>query len=785
MKVGLYTVSLFRQVTGIEKVGIFLADALIAHGHSVVWITPPGPNPPLESLPAGVSVEFLPYGITPEHVDRVKAIAEQCNLDVIVAMTTNGVASIFPLALRGLNTAFVFSEHNQPDFYVKQWWGIGKDFSAKMAMRDALINAANKVHVLRASCAPEELVAANKVHVIPNAVEPTQLRASPPVDHRPIKFISIGRLSPEKGLQDAILAFEILKDKIPEWEYKIFGDGPLLSELEALTKRLRLSGRIKFMGHTSTPLHSLAESHLLLMPSKFEGWPLVAGEAQSVGLPIIGFRDCDSLSEAFGPSSGAQLLNARSPLALAEEMHHIVCDHQHWHQLSENGLEASRRRTPQIISAQWIELLQCAVNEKNRRSQNDTETSRALELLKSEIVSDPYSESNPSPQDHDPFNVLTVVKSRLKSASRHFKDRVKPAAFKYGKVALRSFSRLQAPSGITLYTLPGIEDGPKYLQEHLSRQSHVVYQSPAQRLGPQEYLRLLKSRIVVTEGGFPRAYRTQQKVVQIWHSSGFIKRAANLHYGLPTSKFKEEVGDFDFVIAPSEAMVSLYAEAFCVPEEYVLPLGSLKTDPICNSVQKQRMKEEALSQSPALRGKRIYVYAPTFRGRWPDCLYHYSSVKLDELNEALSEDERLIISLHPSLACSPPSERQRRTNLMPQRHHHKIIDAQAFNLSSLHALAAADVFISDYSGGLLDAVASGIPTLCFADDLDHYRPYLTDGFIDEVPCLVTERGTGAFIDGIKKAVGSCDESVKAFRNRWVGASDGKAGTRVADLLERL
>ena len=87
--------------------------------------------------------------------------------------------------------------------------------------------------------------------------------------------------------------------------------------------------------------------------------------------------------------------------------------------------------------------------------------------------------------------------------------------------------------------------------------------------------------------------------------------------------------------------------------------------------------------------------------------------------------------------------------------------------------------------GLLDAVASGIPTLCFADDLDHYRPYLTDGFIDEVPCLVTERGTGAFIDGIKKAVGSCDESVKAFRNRWVGASDGKAGTRVADLLERL
>ena len=261
-------------------------------------------HPTRPESPSRVITRRCQYRIPPLrnhawHVDRVKAIAEQCNLDVIVAMTTNGVASIFPLALRGLNTAFVFSEHNQPDFYVQQWWGIGKDFSAKMAMRDALINAANKVHVLRASCAPEELVAANKVHVIPNAVEPTQLRASPPVDHRPIKFISIGRLSPEKGLQDAILAFDTLKDKIPEWEYKIFGDGPLLSELEALTKDCVSQTESSSWGTHLPHFTALAESHLLLLPSKFEGWPLVAGEAQSVGLPILGFRDCDSLSEAF------------------------------------------------------------------------------------------------------------------------------------------------------------------------------------------------------------------------------------------------------------------------------------------------------------------------------------------------------------------------------------------------------------------------------------------------------------------------------------------------------
>ena len=66
------------------------------------------------------------------------------------------------------------------------------------------------------------------------------------------------------------------------------------------------------------------------------------------------------------PLGHRQVLNwsALGVLTLAEEMHHLVSDHQHWQKLSESGLEASRRRTPQALSAQWIELLQCAVKEK-------------------------------------------------------------------------------------------------------------------------------------------------------------------------------------------------------------------------------------------------------------------------------------------------------------------------------------------------------------------------------------------------------------------------------------
>ena len=101
------------------------------------------------------------------HVDQVKAIAKQYSLDVIVAMTTNGVASIFPLALSDLDTAFVFSEHNQPDFYVEQWWGIGRNFTAKMAMRGSSTPVCPESSCIARILRPPDLLEAEKVQVIP------------------------------------------------------------------------------------------------------------------------------------------------------------------------------------------------------------------------------------------------------------------------------------------------------------------------------------------------------------------------------------------------------------------------------------------------------------------------------------------------------------------------------------------------------------------------------------------------------------------------------------------
>ncbi len=123
MRVAFYTISLFRQVTGIERVALRIAKALKAAGHELVWIAPPGNEPPVEALPEGTTVVLAPYGFSADHITHIRTAVCDHKPDVMVVLIANGVVSLFPLALAGLNIPLLISEHNDPAYYVSRWWG--------------------------------------------------------------------------------------------------------------------------------------------------------------------------------------------------------------------------------------------------------------------------------------------------------------------------------------------------------------------------------------------------------------------------------------------------------------------------------------------------------------------------------------------------------------------------------------------------------------------------------------------------------------------------------------
>ena len=106
-----------------------------------------------------------------------------------------------------------------------------------------------------------------------------------------LKFLSAGRLTYQKGFD---LLIEIIK--IYEIKFKdtinltILGSGPDGPMLNNLVKKLSLKSNIIFEDFNPQLFKFYNESDVFLLPSRFEGLPIVLLESQSYGIPTIAFN---------------------------------------------------------------------------------------------------------------------------------------------------------------------------------------------------------------------------------------------------------------------------------------------------------------------------------------------------------------------------------------------------------------------------------------------------------------------------------------------------------------
>lgn len=111
--------------------------------------------------------------------------------------------------------------------------------------------------------------------------------------HTPVRVLSIGSITPAKGFLDGIAALAALADLA--WEWFIVGDASLapqhVATLRAEAERAGIQGRVHLLGPKShaDALAELRQSDLLLVPSYTENCPLVALEALTAHVPVVGY----------------------------------------------------------------------------------------------------------------------------------------------------------------------------------------------------------------------------------------------------------------------------------------------------------------------------------------------------------------------------------------------------------------------------------------------------------------------------------------------------------------
>jgi CDP-glycerol glycerophosphotransferase len=100
-------------------------------------------------------------------------------------------------------------------------------------------------------------------------------------------FINIARLSPEKGQEKLIRAFQQVAISHPEARLINLGSGPFAEHLNNVIKELDLQNRVFFLGQRFNPYPYLQKADCFILSSNHEGQPMTLFEALILKKPII------------------------------------------------------------------------------------------------------------------------------------------------------------------------------------------------------------------------------------------------------------------------------------------------------------------------------------------------------------------------------------------------------------------------------------------------------------------------------------------------------------------
>jgi len=196
--------------------------------------------------------------------------------------------------------------------------------------------------------------------VIPQfGVDPALYRAGqPPAEGEPFVIGYVGRLVPEKGVDDLIKAASRLAG---DWRVRLLGAGPQHEALHHLAQSLGIAGRILFEGQmpSSDVPARLSEMHALVLPSRTRrnwmeqfGRALVEGMAS--GIPVVG-SDSGEIPNVIGD---AGLIFPEGDVeALRRHLQSMIDDPSLWASLARRGRERVMAHFTQAqIAAETVQV---------------------------------------------------------------------------------------------------------------------------------------------------------------------------------------------------------------------------------------------------------------------------------------------------------------------------------------------------------------------------------------------------------------------------------------------
>jgi glycogen(starch) synthase len=161
-------------------------------------------------------------------------------------------------------------------------------------------------------------VVRDKSSVVLNGLDPADPAEPGPPPEGPPVLLTSGRVVFDKGFDLAIEAFARVVEAFPEARLVVAGDGTEVGALRARAAELGVGERVEFRGWVSPHAVAslVAEASVVVVPSRLEGFGLVALEAAHGARPVVATR-VGGLPEVVADGETGLLVEPEDPSGLA------------------------------------------------------------------------------------------------------------------------------------------------------------------------------------------------------------------------------------------------------------------------------------------------------------------------------------------------------------------------------------------------------------------------------------------------------------------------------------
>lgn len=264
--------------------------------------------------------------------------------------------------------------------------------------------------------------------------------------------------------------------------------------------------------------------------------------------------------------------------------------------------------------------------------------------------------------------------------------------------------------------------------------------------------------------------RKNQFYIQTWHASIGTKKSEKDSESELLKKYvknaKKDSSQIDLITCGSEQMYNFHKNAFWYSGE-IMKSGCPRSDILFD-----KEKTEEIKSKLGFAGKKICIYAPTFRNSHSLESYKLDFTKVKNALEAkFSGKWKIILRLHPNMAEVDVANLP---NYVKNFSHYGDV---------MELLSASDALITDYSSIIYDFMLTDRAGFIYATDFSDYekeRGFLID--LKETPFSIAENNDELENNILNFDMESYTKAVLDFKNKMKIYEDGHASERVVEWI---